>query len=618
MLVLKRLSDAEADGDRIWGVVLGTAVNQNGESASLMAPNGPAQERVMEEALARAGVAPADVDYLEAHGVGSEFGDPIEINAVASVYGHERDAERPLLVGSVKTNIGHLEWASGSASVIKTVLAMRRGVVPRNLHFRDPNPLLDWDRLPVRVAAAATDWPSSTERPPLAAVNSFAISGTNAHVVMGGYGSPPTGNGSAWPLGPAMMVEAGGQDPGSLAPVEGLEDRTTRVLPLSGKSPAALQALARRYSDWLSSADGRSSPESIAAGSVADLTWTAGVGRSHFPYRAGLAFSDVWQLREMLSTLAEREADQQDSEPPEVTRAAFVYAGGSDQCPGTARHLYDTEPVVRQVLDRCAETLEREQGSALLDVLFGRDGEAGDLDDPGLTRAAAYALECALTALWNGVGVQPSVVVGSGLGKIAAAQAAGVLSLEEGVRLAAAHGDLLATSAGGDDASAEGLQEALASLTLPSLSVTVVDGETGQVAGPGKALDAAYWTPQSPGTSGSPGPVGALFELGLDALIEMGPISGLAGSLVEPWPSTEPDQAVSRRPVLLASLQSPSSEAASPAAADGFAKAVAQAYEAGVDIAFAGLFAGESRRRVAAPGYPFQRRRHWADPPKAR
>ena len=147
MVALKRLSDAEADGDRIWGVVLGTAMNQNGMSARLMAPNGPAQERAMEEALARAGVSPADVDYLEAQGVGSEYGDPIEMNAVASVYGRGRDAERPLLVGSVKTNIGHLEWAAGIASLIKTVLAMRRRTIPKHLHFDNPSPLIDWERL---------------------------------------------------------------------------------------------------------------------------------------------------------------------------------------------------------------------------------------------------------------------------------------------------------------------------------------------------------------------------------------------------------------------------------------------------------------------------------------
>ena len=186
MIVLKRLSDAEADGDRIWGVLLGSAVNQNGMSAGLMAPNGPAQERVMEDALARAGVEASDVDYLEAQGVGSQFGDPIELNAVAQVYGKGRDASRPLLVGSVKTNIGHLEWASGIASLIKTVLSMQRGVIPKNLHFDEPNPHFDWDRLSVRVSSETTDWPDISGRPPMAAVNTFGLSGANAHVVVKG------------------------------------------------------------------------------------------------------------------------------------------------------------------------------------------------------------------------------------------------------------------------------------------------------------------------------------------------------------------------------------------------------------------------------------------------
>ena len=185
VLVLKRLSQAEADGDRIWGLVRGTAVNQSGTSAALPVPNGPAQERVMEDALAMAGVAPADLDYLEAHGTGTGLGDSIELRALASVYGRERDAGRPLLLGSVKTNIGHSEWASGMASIIKAILAMQRGVIPAHLHFRDPNTNFDWKQLPVRITSEETAWPSLPGRPPLSAVNSFGLSGTNAHVVPG-------------------------------------------------------------------------------------------------------------------------------------------------------------------------------------------------------------------------------------------------------------------------------------------------------------------------------------------------------------------------------------------------------------------------------------------------
>ena len=195
MLVLKRLADAQADGDRIRAVLRGSAVNHSGASAGLTVPNGPAQERVIEEALARAGVAPAEVDYLEAHGTGSEMGDPIEVRAAAAVYGRERDPGRPLLIGSIKPNIGYLESAAGVTSLIKVVLAMREMVIPPQPDFRDPSPLIEWDKLPVRVTSEATEWPLVPGRPPRAGVSAFGISGANAHVVVEGYG-PPGGDAS--------------------------------------------------------------------------------------------------------------------------------------------------------------------------------------------------------------------------------------------------------------------------------------------------------------------------------------------------------------------------------------------------------------------------------------
>ena len=187
LIVLKRLSDAQADGDRIWAVIPGSAVNQDGASQGLTVPSAPSQAKAMEEALERAGASPSDVDYLEAHGTGTIVGDPIELNAAATVYGRERDAEHPLLVGSVKTNIGHLGPAAGVAGLIKAVLAMRHGVIPRHLNFSNPNPGIDWDRLPVRVTDGMTDWPRHSDRPRLAGVNSFGWSGTNGHVLVQGY-----------------------------------------------------------------------------------------------------------------------------------------------------------------------------------------------------------------------------------------------------------------------------------------------------------------------------------------------------------------------------------------------------------------------------------------------
>ena len=275
ILVLKRLSEAERDGNRILGVLLGSAVNQDGASAGFTVPNGPAQERVIREALARAGVEPGTVDYLEAHGTGTELGDPIEVRAAASVYGEGREAERPLLLGSVKTNVGHLEAAAGVAGVVKVLLAMRHGVIPRHLHFEAPNPKLDWDSLPVRVVSEAMGWPEVEDRPVRAGVSSFGFSGTNAHVVLEGYAGGPES-------GTAVAV------PSEFAPGEGLEfgSREARVLPLSGRSGQALSELAGRYRELLSG-DGEWTGEELA-----DLAWTAGTGRSHFGHRAGLVFRD--------------------------------------------------------------------------------------------------------------------------------------------------------------------------------------------------------------------------------------------------------------------------------------------------------------------------------------
>ena len=196
--MLKRLSEAEADGDRIWAVIRGSAINQNGASAGLTVPNGPAQERVMEDAVAQAGVSPSDVDYLEAHAVGSQLGDPIELNAVASVYARERDQDSPLFIVSLKSNIGHTEWAAGISAFIKAVLSITKGVIPGIPNLETLNPNVEWDQMAVRVTSEKTDWPAVSGRQPLAGVSAFGLSGSNAHVLIEGYGPPD--NGTFWPV----------------------------------------------------------------------------------------------------------------------------------------------------------------------------------------------------------------------------------------------------------------------------------------------------------------------------------------------------------------------------------------------------------------------------------
>ena len=673
IVVLKRLSEAEADGDHIWAVIRSTAVNQDGASTGLTVPNGPAQERVIEEALSRAGILPSEVDYVEAHGTGTEVGDPIEINATAAVYGKGREANNPILVGSVKTNIGHLEPTAGVAGLIKTVLSMKQGVIPKHLHFENPNPNMDWDRLPLRVTSEAMDWPLNAERPPIAGVNSFGWSGTNAHVIVAGYGTPKSSDEEYLPVGPARPVAI--SLPNSvLPPEEELGARRTRLLPLSGKSDEALRDLARQYLKR----DFASEDEAL----LADMAWTAGVGRSHFPHRAGIVFSDGASLRESLNALAEISTRPAPQTPSKI---AFVYTGQGSQWVGMGEHLYHTEPVVRAVLDQCDAVLREARGTSLLDVMFGH---AGDLSEQAWTQPAIFAIECALTALWKSVGIQPSVVLGHSLGELAAAQAAGVFSIEEGVRFAAARGELTATLPGGGamaaifadvsqvesaldelNAASTGVGLSIAAyngahqvvsgpeeeievisehflaqdirvsrlhtthafhsaLVEPMLdkldaivsemmiappSLTLVSNVTGRVLETGKRQDSAYWRQHTRKPVAFAPSIETLAGLGVDLVIEVGPHAVLSTMATLSWPDT-----AGGPPVALPSLLRPSSKVSQAEADRAFTAAVANAYEAGLSVSFAGLFAGETRRRISLPGYPFQRERYWVEAPKRR
>ena len=571
MVVLKRLEEAEADGDRIWAVIRGAAVNQNGVSAGPTVPNGPAQERVIEEALSQAGIRPSDVDYLEAHGAGSELGDPIEVQAAAAVYGRERAEDHPLLMGSVKTNIGHLESAAGVAGLIKVVLAMRHDLIPKHLHFKDPSPHVDWDRLPVRVVSEATGWPRHPDRPPRVGVSAFGISGANAHVVLEGYGAADgisvDGVDGMTPAGPARHVAMSLPEPVAELPrdEDDLAPREARLLPLSGKSEDALRALAGRYLAWLDERTDEISPDYAASGPLlSDMAWTAGVGRSHHAYRAGVAFRDAASLRNGLTALAAGEGLVNPATSPKI---AFAYADESNDWSGLGGTLYDSEPAVRAVLDRCEASSRDERGESLLDRVLGRAGSGGAPDDAG-ARAAVYALACALTAFWASIGIRPSVVVGRGAGEMAAARAADVLALEHGLRLAAA----------GEP------ETVLQDVAIAPPSIAFVSGVTGRPLDPGETLDEGYWRRQATETASTERCAETLAELGVGAIVEIGP-------------QAAPGPTLTRIP--------------SVGADGGLVDAVATAYEAGLPVSFAGLFAGEARRRIGLPGYPFQRRSHW-------
>ena len=605
IVVLKRLAEAQADGDRIRAVIRGSAVNQSGAAAGLTVPNGPAQERVIEEALARAGVPPAEVDYLEAHGMGSALGDSVELRAAAAVYGRGRETARPLLVGSVKTNIGHLECAAGMASLIKSVLAMNHGLIPRHLHFDEPNPHLDWDDLRVRVTSEATPWPRHPDRAPLAGISAFGLTGANVHVLVEGHGAPE----DAFPV-PVEAPPAGSAQavPAVASVAETFTPRATRLLPLSAKTGEALQELADRYLSWLDAHAGALAAEDSAlAPMLADMAWAAGVGRSHFAHRAAIVFHDAASLRDGLRALREDGGQAQPVASTAPTKVAFAYAGQGSSCLGAGRTLYECEPTVREVLDRCDAIMRKERGASLLDEVFGRGRGEKVQDRPTWARPAVYAFQCALTALWRNLGIRPSLAFGQDVGEIAAAQAAGVFSLEDGLRVVAAAGPgtVAAAEYGAPEPAPDAPRTVLADIALAPPSLVLVGGATGQVLETDSIVDAEYWLSQARQPAAPESHLAASAAVDVETIMEIGPRSRPspfpAGA--RPAGTKGPDG-----PAVLSSLRE---SAPANTTGGGFVEAVAGAYEAGLDVSFVGLFAGEARRRISLPVYPFQRRRYW-------
>ena len=693
VVVLKRLEEAEADGDRIWAVIRGAAVNHGGTGVGLTVPNTPGLEQVMEAALEDAGIAPSEVAYVEAHGTGTVVGDPIEINAVANVYGQGRETDTPLLIGSVKTNIGHLESASGIAGLIKAVLTVNLGVIPKHLHFRDPNPSLDWERLPLQVATDTRDWPDYGRQPRLAGVNSFGISGTNTHVVLEAYrGSNGAVGQAGMAPGPAQPVPVSLPAPMAALPLptEGMASRRARFLPLSGKAEGAVRELARHYLTWLDTQTKDPAPESAALDALgADMAWTASVGRSHFDHRAGVVFQDVGSLRERLGALAETGTGVA---PRRAAKVAFVYTGQGSQWVGMGRTLYESEPLARAILDRCEAVIQAERGASLLDVMFGRVGAEGELGNTAWEQPALYALECALTALWSSVGIQPGVVLGHSVGELAAAWTAGVFELEDGMRLAATRGALFADTAPGAmlavfapaprvaaavaelnaasdgiglsiaghngghqvlsglaadiEAIAErfgaegvrtvrlntsrgfhsallepvldGLESALDGVAIEPPALTLVSNLTGRPVASDMALDGAYWRRHAREAVAFASGIETLAELGIDLVIEIGPHAVLGPMTLQAWPDSMPEGDACEPPIVLASMRRPRRGGSASEPEHDFMAAIAAAYGIGLEVAFEGLFAGETRRRISLPGYPFQRERYWLNPSKRR
>ncbi len=490
VLAVERLSEAQRRGHRVLALVRGSAVNQDGASNGLTAPNGPSQERVIRRALASAGLAPADVDVVEAHGTGTMLGDPIEAQALLATYGRER-ASGPLWLGSVKSNIGHTQAAAGLAGVIKMVLAMRHGVVPRTLYAEEPSPHVDWESGEVELLSEAVEWPAGGERARRAGVSSFGISGTNAHVILeeapmerpvqaheGGEAAPAFEGGEAAPA-----FEAGDAAPafegGDAAPA--FEGGGLPLL-VSGSSAEALRAQAERLRSFVAQR-----PEVELDAVAAGLAF----GRASLSHRAVALASGRDGLLETLAALERGELVDELVEG--VARrdggVALIFPGQGSQWERMGWALWQSSPVFAEGMEACSEALARYVDWSLEDVLRGAPG-APSLDRVGVVQPALFAVMVSLAGLWRSFGVRPVAVVGHSQGEIAAAYVAGALSLDDAARVVALRSKLvgeelsgrggmvsIAQSAGQVSARLERFEGRVSLAAINGPSAVVVSGE---------------------------------------------------------------------------------------------------------------------------------------------
>jgi acyl transferase domain-containing protein/NADPH:quinone reductase-like Zn-dependent oxidoreductase/NAD(P)-dependent dehydrogenase (short-subunit alcohol dehydrogenase family) len=629
VVALKLLADAEASGDRVLAVIRGSAVNQDGPSSGLTVPNGPAQEAVIRAALRQARIEPRQVGFVEAHGTGTELGDPLEMRALGAVFAGERTA--PLLVGSVKTNIGHLEAAAGAIGLVKLVLSLQHGTIPKHLHFNRPSPHIAWDDLPVRTPRQTTPWPLIDGRQ-IGGVSSFGFSGTNVHVV----------------------VEA--------APLSASAESASRawLVPLSAQNADALARLARNCAEALTSNM-----------RLADIVRTLGAGRMHHAHLAVIEATSIDELRAGLSALAMgadaanvKRALAPRGDPP---RIAFLFSGQGAQYPGMGAGLYETAPAFREAFDRCDEILTPLLGSSLRDsVLASTSREA--LEQTGLAQPALFAVEYALAEMWRTLGVTPVAVLGHSIGELVGACVAGAIDLPEALHLVAARGALMQSlPPGGAMAAvyaaekrvaeaiapfaatvsvaavngplqtvisganenveqicqrlgAEGIktqflavshafhsplvepimplfEREVAKTTFSTPSVRMISNVTGQRLNAWEPNAAAYWTRQLRQPVRFADGLSNLAEMRVDICLEVGPhptLTAFANGMFD-----------GAGPRAIPSLRRNAADWRS------FIGAVGDLYLAGVDVDWRGLDMEGAGRPLSLPSSPFTRRRHW-------
>ena len=570
VVVLKRLSDASANGDRILALIRGSGVNHGGPSSGITVPNELAQETLIRQVLEKARVNPAEVDYIETHGTGTSLGDPIEVGALSAVF-RDRPKDRPLVLGAVKTNIGHLDAAAGIAGLVKAVLCLQHGQIPRNLHFNEPNPQIDWDACPLKVPTEPHPWPRGEKRR-MAGVSSFGISGTNAHVLL------------------AEAPETERADKSS--------ERPRHLFTLSAKCDKALSQLAQAYAHHLEAAE---------EGALADICFTANAGRSHFNHRMAAVVDSVRALQEELMAFdhngkaARRWHGSLPERGREKVKVVFLFGEAAREFSGLGQQLYATQAVFRKAIDRCSAVLEG-RFDLPLSAAFAAGERQPEPNSTAYRHAAFFALEYALAELWQSWAVRPAAVIGRGVGEYAAACVAGVFGLEDSLQLVVLRGELqeqtAPSSAPGSGADLGAFGRTVDRVIPGKPRLSMVSGSTGQMLTPDSPLDAEYWRRHARTTESGAAGIETLVEKGYQSFLEMG---------LRSLPVERALAAQSGELVYLPSLEMARDEW------ETLLPSLAQLYVCGLDIDWERFDQDFARQRQALPTYPFQRQRYWLE-----
>ncbi len=575
MVVLKRLSDAVRDRDNILALLKGSSVNQDGRTAGISAPNGLAQQAVIREALAQAGVAPGELSYIEIHGTGTSIGDPIEVEAVKAVLGETAVGDPPCLLGSVKANIGHLENASGVAGLAKVVLCLQHGEIPAQLHLTEVNPRISLDNTRIAISRKLQPWPSVTRR--IAGVNSFGFGGTNAHVTV--------------------------EEAPSFARPEESPARPFNIFTLSARTAGALAELASRYANHLGE---------FRAENIADVCFTVNAGRSHFSHRLAVIVEGNQQLREALSVFADgyqaENLEAGHAAKKNGPRVAFLFPGDGSQYAAVARPLFESQPVFRQAVEECAQLFAASLDRPLLPLIFPPAAQSGEFatppDQPQYRDATLFAVEYAMAKLWISWGIQPDAVTGHGVGEYVAAVIADSVELKDAVRLVAERPRLLpqlASDAARTEIILDEFQTLAARAKFQKPRGLFVSSFTGKQLSGDEIPGATYWRQQLQTPVQFEEGIAAFRAGEIDLFLEMWPDASvsekadiaLGAAFAADWlPSLHPAESVWR--TLLQSL--------------------GKLYLRGSAVDWDEFDRPYQPRKLFLPTYPFERERYWEDP----